>query len=788
MNWNSEKKLGIQATVVLILLLVAGFSAVHPILASNTTRNSIVNSTFYNEDVPFMMITVTPPSPVFGQQILKNQAYATIQLPTEGVSTLVGDAQLPTISRFLEIPQGATPQLTVVSVTWETMSLESLDLPSVVVPVQPSLVKIEGATVTFSKNEGFYGTDSPLPTTIASIQALGEIRGRQVAFLQVSPVQYNPVSGELRIMTQCQLRVDLPGSDLVKTTEMIDRYTTPSFDQLFEKSFVNYGDLKGTETMGPTQEGYLIIVDDDFVDAITPLVDWKDSKGFDVTMTKTSEIAGSPTKENIKSYIVDAYNSWPIPPAYILLVGDVAQIPTWTGSETGTCTDLYYVTIDSGNYFADIVISRFPAATAEQVTNMVDKTIYYEIGNYPDDSWVKKAAFLASTDNHQVSEGTHNYVIDTYLIPNNYTCDKIYSYYPGNTTQKVINALNDGRSLCIYSGHGGTDYWADGPVFYQSDVNGLTNDGMYPFVCSHACLTNQFTESECFGETWVRAPQKGGIAFWGATTYSYWDEDDILERSMFKAWWDDNLASIGLMTNKGLLYLYEHYSGGGMSQYYFEEYNVLGDSSVEVARGQSSGQNTPPTTPEKPNGPTTGEIGIEYAFTTSTTDPQNNQIYYKVNWGDEISEWLGPYDSGETVSLPHTWTAVGDYSITIKAKDSEGLESSWSEASQMSIIALPRIEIGNITASFGSVSVQIKNVGAGDATNIDWSITLDGKLVLLGKETTGTFTKIMPGFGPKAKTGFVFGVGHVDIIVTVGDLQKTASATLLGPFLLKVGE
>ncbi len=243
--------------------------------------------------------------------------------------------------------------------------------------------------------------------------------------------------------------------------------------------------------------------------------------------------------------------------------------------------------------------------------------------------------------------------------------------------------------------------------------------------------------------------------------------------------------TIGLMTNQGLFYLYEYYSGGGNSHYYFEAYNVLGDSSVEVVRSQSSGQNTPPKTPEKLNGPTTGEIGIEYAFTTSTTDPQNNQVYYMVNWGDQISEWLGPYDSGETVSLTHTWTMDGDYSIVVKAKDSEGLKSDWSEGSLISIIA---IEIGDITASFGSVTAQIKNVGAGDATNIDWTITLDGKLVLLGKETTGTFTKIMPGFGPKAKTSFVFGFGHVDIVVTVGDLQKTVSATLLGPFLLKVGE
>jgi hypothetical protein len=416
---------------------------------------------------------------------------------------------------------------------------------------------------------------------------------------------------------------------------------------------------------------------------------------------------------------------------------------------------------------------------------MVDKTLYYEAGAFPDEAWVKKAAFLASTDNHGVSEGTHNFVIDTYLTPNNYTCDKIYSYYAGNTTQKVTNALNDGRSLCIYSGHGGTDSWADGPPYSQANVNALTNDGMYPFVCSHACLTNQFTVSECFGETWLRAPHKGGLAFWGATTYSYWDEDDILERSMFKAWWMDNLEAIGLMTNQGLLYLYQYYSGGGMTKYYFEEYNVLGDSSVKILRGQTN-DNTAPETPETPNGPTTGEIGIEYTFTTSTTDAQNNDIYYMVSWGDTVTDWLGPYSSGATVELKHTWNFVGDYSIKVKAKDTEGLQSDWSGTTAIGIVAMPRIEIGKISGSFGSLSAEIKNVGAGEASNIDWSISLNGGLVILGREASGTFSKILPGFIPKAKTGFVFGVGSVDILVTAGDAEKTATATLLGPFILNV--
>ncbi|KYK21091.1 hypothetical protein AYK25_03685 [Thermoplasmatales archaeon SM1-50] len=787
MKWNSKKNMFIQATVTLILLFSTVVTAVQPSHPSNAVFSDTVKTTFHNGNVPYITVTITPPSLVFGSQIIERELFATLQLPEEGVSTVVGEAQLPTISRFLEIPSGASPEIFIETVSWETTSLENLQLPSSILPVQPSLVKVEGATVSFCRDDVYYTTDMFLPSVIADVRVLGELRGRNIAFLEISPVQYNPVSGQLRIMTHCDVRVNLPGSNLQMTAEKIDRYTSSSFENLFKTSFINYGDLQGTTTMGPRQEGYLIIVDTAFYDAIQPLSDWKNALGFSVTVTKTVDLPGGPTKENIKAYIIDAYENWTVPPAYVLLVGDAAQIPSWTGIKTGTCTDLYYVTIDAGNYFADIIISRFPASTSEQVTAMVDKTVFYEQGVFINESWIKKAVFLASSDNHLVSEGTHNYVVDTYLNPHNYTCDKLYSYY-GATTAQVSAALNDGRSLAIYSGHGSTTGWADGPPFSQANVNALINEGMYPFVCSHACLTGQFTVSECFGETWLRAQNKGGLAFWGASDYSYWDEDDILEKRMFKAWWEDNLETIGGMTNMGLYYLYQYYSGGGMTQYYFEAYNVLGDSSVKVWRGTPTSVNTPPEIPEKPNGPSEGEIGIEYSFTTSTTDAQNDDVFYMISWEDSISDWLGPYASGETVEFNHTWNFVGEYNITVKAKDnsSEGLESDWSEASTIHILAIPRIEIGAIMSGFGSIAAEIKNVGAGEATNVSWSISLDGGLVLLGRQTTGTFSKILPGFSPKVQTSFLFGFGAVDVIVTADEIEKTMTTFLLGPFVLNL--
>jgi len=466
----------------------------------------------------------------------------------------------------------------------------------------------------------------------------------------------------------------------------------------------------------------------------------------------------------------------------VVFVGDTGQIPTKTSGLQGgvSCSDLYYVTINPEDYIPDIYIGRFPAATPAHVTAMVDKTVYYGEGGFPSNEWTKKGVFIASSDYGQLAEETHNYVIDNYLIPNEYTCDKIYQA-SGGSTSDIFNSLNDGRSLCVYSGHGYPGGWSCVP-FDNSDVSSLTNTDMYPFVCSHACSTSTFDDPECYGETWLREENKGGIAFWGASASTYWDEDDILEKGMFQACWNDNLTTIGGMTDMALIYLYNHYGGGGSSKYYFEGYNVLGDASVVLA-GEAE-TNTPPDTPDTPEGPDNGETGIEYTFTTTTTDPEADDIYYMWHWGDEVSDWLGPYDSGETIEIPHIWNVPGDFEIKVIAKDEAGGESNWSDVISINIVAPPLIEIGEITGGFG-VSAVIKNIGAAETTNVNWTIKLDG-LVLFGREKTGTFEKIMPGSGATAKTGFIFGLGPVNITVTAYEAEKTVSALLIGPFVLNV--
>jgi hypothetical protein len=78
------------------------------------------------------------------------------------------------------------------------------------------------------------------------------------------------------------------------------------------------------------------------------------------------------------------------------------------------------------------------------------------------------------------------------------------------------------------------------------------------------------------------------------------------------------------------------------------------------------------------DGPTEGKPDIEYDFTISTTDPENDDVYYYINWGDGLfEEWIGPYASGEEVIISHMWSEQDTYVIQAKAKDTAEHNSDW---------------------------------------------------------------------------------------------------------------
>jgi len=91
----------------------------------------------------------------------------------------------------------------------------------------------------------------------------------------------------------------------------------------------------------------------------------------------------------------------------------------------------------------------------------------------------------------------------------------------------------------------------------------------------------------------------------------------------------------------------------------------------------STAPNDPPVIPTL-TGPSEGKVGETYTYNVTTTDPEENQIYFYVDWADGTnSGWLGPYASGHLLTVDHEWSEKGTFTIRAKAKDEHDSESDW---------------------------------------------------------------------------------------------------------------
>jgi len=106
---------------------------------------------------------------------------------------------------------------------------------------------------------------------------------------------------------------------------------------------------------------------------------------------------------------------------------------------------------------------------------------------------------------------------------------------------------------------------------------------------------------------------------------------------------------------------------------------------VRCVRGGLT-DNQAPEKPNRPDGLSSGSVGTEYTYSSSTTDVDGDQVYYWFDWDDGTnSGWLGPYSSGEEISSTHTWDQRGNYQVKVKAKDANNAQSEWSDPLSVSM-------------------------------------------------------------------------------------------------------
>ena len=238
------------------------------------------------------------------------------------------------------------------------------------------------------------------------------------------------------------------------------------------------------------------------------------------------------------------------------------------------------------------MIGRFSAETGEHVETMVERTISYEMNPDPEGIWYRKGAGFASNqgpgDDGEYDDEHMDNIRDLLLA---YTYDEIDQVYdPNGTVADGEVALNDGRSIINYTGHGSNGSWGNGCPMNQTDVNNLMNMGMWPFIWSVACVNGEFHQGTCYAETWLRAKNEsdgsptGAIAVLMSTVNQGWNPpmegQDEMNAILVESYSDNTKRTFGGLSFNGMNQMNDSYGSQGYNETYY--WTLFGDPSVVV--------------------------------------------------------------------------------------------------------------------------------------------------------------------------------------------------------------
>ena len=206
--------------------------------------------------------------------------------------------------------------------------------------------------------------------------------------------------------------------------------------------------------------------------------------------------------------------------------------------------------------------------------------------------------------------------------------------------------------------------------------------------------------------------------------------------------------------------------------------------------------NCPPSAPGV-TGDITAEVGEEIEIKVKTTDPDGDQVYYLMDWGEVYLgvPWVGPSDSGEEITLTHTYTEAGIYEIYAKAKDINGAESDWSYYPFKVTITEDEIDLSICLPrmSRGMMSATITNNGDDDLAGVCWEITVTGGMMggvdVSANDTADIDSEDHADVDTGAGSiGFGFGKVTGTVNVAFGDYEKSVdfSGFLVGKTLFAI--
>ncbi len=612
-----------------------------------------------NHNDNLVQIEVRIPGLELSEGILDGQTWDRVMIPGGFSSAEFGKPEVPFISKLLAIPASAGVRVTFEALEIETIS--NIDLmPSQ--EEEPENMGQKSQPVRFDM--AAYSQDSFAPEIEASSGDPALMRGMRIVPIRMNPVRYNPVTKELKIAHRFQVNIHFEGTDLRNTQTRNMRPVSRSWYKLMSQVVMNIDELDlDIVPMG----SYLVICENDnyLVNTLMPqLLDWKKRKGHTVVLETFSPGASTTT---IKNIIQDAYDTWDIPPEFVLLFGDSGQDYA-LAAYSSYGWDHPYSQLDGGDILADVAIGRLPADDDYQALTMINKTLFYEKHPYTaNDNWYHQAVLVAGAGSGwgdaYASEVLVNRSIKSRMVERQYTrIDTFFKGWPGSSgtvISHLTGEINNGVTYANYRGYIGCD------GFGTSHITSLTNAFKLPFVAILTCGTGGFAGSEsrmeCFSRVGSPLAPTGSIGCVGtATSGTNTRFNNTIDAGMFMGIFDENITQPGNVLNRGKIEIYLSYADhqyGYVED--FSEWNALaGDPGIELYTGAIQYM-----TCTVPSSMTYGENALALTVNETGVGPLEDATVCFYREGD-IQE-VGVTNSNGQVTLPMSVSSAGNVKVTI---------------------------------------------------------------------------------------------------------------------------
>ena len=720
-NWRVRMKKSLLILLIIFLTLVINAEVIE--INGNRLSVNVISSNEASSELELELGS-------FNREavIIDGETWWRVGLDGESRRNEAGSPEVARIVRNLAISDAGLMEVNVISseyVEYEMNIAPSRGIMSR--SIDPSTVPFEfGAQ---------YNEDTFYPESIVRLQTPYIFRDVRGLAVNIMPMQYNPVSGILRVYTNVTLSVVNSGIDTVNIKE-IHNTMRPEFAKIYERKFINWNEYITATRYNQISEtaGRMIVISyPDFMDAMQPFVDWKNAKGIPTTLEDVSVIGNNST--SIQNFITSEYEAGD-GLVWVLLVGDALQVATKTYSNAGG--DPQYTYLEGNDNYSEIFIGRFSAESEAQVETQVERTIYYE-RDVVDGDWMQKGVGIASSQgtgqgHYDEADYVHiGYIRDDLLDYGYLEVDEIYDTNGGNATM-VANALNEGRGIINYCGHGSNTTWVS-TGFSNSHVNALTNDYMLPLINSVACVNGNFTSRTCFAEAWMRATNgdapTGATAIFASSINQSWDPPMYAQDESIDLMCAEELNTLGGLWFNGVSYMLDESGDNAMAK----TWHIFGDPSLQV-------RTMIPLAMEIEHFPT-AFIGLS-DFEVSTDTPE--AMYCLSYEGMIIDNGYADENGDFVIDMTNSPAMPADLDLTITAYNRISSE----EVIQLlpnvgPYILLHSFDInsnGDDVIDAGDtveISLNIENLGSEQATNTVVSIAIDDEYITItdGEEVLG---------------------------------------------------